>query len=469
MRRRYALLVAAFALVAAGCGGGSSGGPSTSGSTGASPGSGAAPAVTQHAAHNSAAFPNWLNFHRTPAKTGHASRGPGRPLHRAWSDHLDGAVWSEPVIADGVLIAATEHDFVYGLNPKNGKQLWRTTLGTPEPLNEQPCGDIDPIGITGSPAVDLATKSAFVVATTGHGTHTMWALNIANGKKRWHRNVDVDASRDRNAEQQRAALVVVDNRVIVTYGAHAGDCGNYVGYAASVATDGKGKIPYYAVPNQRGAGMWGPAGPVQAYDGNILTPTANGSKFHGKKWDHSDGVIELTPSMHYVRGWAPKNWKRGNRDDQSLGSTSPVAVDGKYVVGGKRGTVWLLKKSLGGVDGQLDSVSGCHAFGGLASAGSLVVLPCKYPSPSMLAVKVHGHHLHIAWRTSGIYGSPVIGGHDVYVADLGSGSLKVLSRSTGKVLASVQVGSLATFPSLVVDGTRAFVPTLSGITAVRGS
>jgi outer membrane protein assembly factor BamB len=468
MRRRLALLVPPL-VVLAGCGSGSgsssAGGPAAT----ASPGSAAAPALSQHAAHDTAAFPNWLNFHRDPAKTGHVGAGPAKPLHRAWTDHLDGSVWSEPVVAAGTLIAATEDDSVYGLNPKNGKQLWRTHLGTPEPLSHQPCGDIDPIGITGSPAVDLATKSVFAVATTGHGTHTMWALNIANGRKRWHRNVDVDSSRDRNAEQQRAALLVVDKRVIVTYGAHSGDCGNYVGYAASVATNGKGPIPFYAVPNQRGAGMWGAAGPVRAYDGNILTPTANGSKFSGKKWDHSDGVIELSPSMHYVRGWAPKDWKRGNRDDLSLGSTSPAAVDRKYVVGGKRGTVWLLKPSLGGVDGQLDSVSGCHAFGGIAAAGHLVVLPCKYPSPSMLAVKVHGRHLHKAWRTGGLYGSPVIGGHRVYLPDLGSGSLKVLSRASGKVIASIQVGSLPTFPSLVVDGSRVFVPTLSGVTAVKGS
>jgi outer membrane protein assembly factor BamB len=416
-------------------------------------------------------FTTWANFHRTASKNGHASGRVHLPLHHAWHASLDGSVWSEPVIAKGILIAGTEHDSVYGLNPRTGKQRWHTRLGTAEPGSLQPCGDIDPIGITGSPAYDTATGSVFVVATTGHGKHTLWALSAKTGHKRWHRNVDVDKARDRNAEQQRAALLVVGKRVIVTYGAHVGDCGNYVGYAASAATNGKGKIPFYAVPNERQSGMWGPAGPVVAYDGNILTPTANGSKRSGSKWDHSDGVIELTPkSMHFVRGWAPKNWLQGDIDDLSLGSTSPVRVHGRYVVGGKRGTVWLLRKKLGGVGGQLDTDNAsCGAFGGAAAFGHTAILPCKTGTVGMLALSVGKHHLRTKWRTDGVYGSPIIAGKRVYVADLNSGDLKVLSLKSGHVIGSISVGSLPTFPSEVVDGNHVFVPTLDGITAIHGS
>jgi outer membrane protein assembly factor BamB len=443
---------------------------------------GSSPAIGQQGSHpaittpgsvaKAAHFTNWPNFHRTASKSGRTSARVHLPLHHAWRASLDGSVWSEPVIAKGILIAGTEHDSVYGLNPRTGKQRWHTRLGTAEPGSLQPCGDIDPIGITGSPAYDPATGSVFVVATTGHGTHTLWALNAKNGHRRWHRNVDVDKARDRNAEQQRAALLVVGKRVIVTYGAHVGDCGNYVGYALSAATNGKGKIPFYAVPNKRQAGMWGPAGPVLAYDGNILTPTANGSNRTGGRWDHSDGVIELTPtSMHFVRGWAPKNWLQGDIDDQSLGSTSPVRVHGRYVVGGKRGTVWLLKKKLGGVKGQLatDSAASCGAFGGAAAVGHVAILPCKTGTVGILALSVGRHRLHTKWRTTGVYGSPVVAGKRVYVADLNSGDLKVLSLADGHVIRSISVGSLPTFPSEVVDGNHVFVPTLDGITAIRGS
>ena len=464
--RRLLPAIAVLALALAGCGGSSH--PTTQSPSTVS--SSNTPAAST--AKAASGFADWPNYHRTPAKTGHTSGTVKTPLHRAWHATLNGSVWEEPVIAGGVLIAATEQDDVYGLNPKTGKTVWHVNLGTPEPGNDEPCGDIKPIGITGSPAYDKATGSVFVVATTGTGKHTLWALSASTGHRRWHRNVDVDKSRDSNAEQQRAPLLVIDHRVIVTYGAHAGDCGNYVGYAASIATSGKGKIPYYAVPNARQAGMWSPAGPVEALDGNVLTPTANGSNRTGGKWDHSDGVIELKPTtMKYVRGWAPSNWEQGDADDLSLSSTSPVRVGGKYIVGGKRGEVWLLRKSLGGVGKQLKTLGGdgyCRAFGGIAVSGHTAVLPCNGfgGSDSVLAVTVTKHSMHEKWRTSGIFGSSIISGSRIYVSDRDSGNLKVLSLKTGHVLHTINVGALPTFPSEVVDNGYVFVPTLSGITAV---
>jgi outer membrane protein assembly factor BamB len=414
---------------------------------------------------------NWPTYHNNASRTGHTADAVKMPLHHSWTAKLDGGVYGEPIYVNGTLIAATENDTVYGLNPKNGHVKWHTHLGTAETQAQFPdCGDVFPLGITGTPAQDAKTGSVFAVATTGTGHHTLWALNAATGKRRWHRNVDVDKARDRNAEQQRSALLVVDNRVILTYGAHAGDCDNYVGYAASVATNGKGKIPFYAVPNARQAGMWSPAGPVRALDGNLLTPTANGSNRTGGKWDHSDGVLELNPkTMHFVRGWAPSNWEQGDADDLSLSSTTPVPVDGKYVVGGKRGDVWLLKRSLGGVNGQLKTLTGCQAYGGEARVGRTVLLPCREGVKALVVTK---HSMHWTWSSS-VYGSPVIAGSRVFLAngptDGQAGTLTVLSLKTGHTETSISVGPLTHFPSQIVVGNRIFVPTLTGISAVRGS
>jgi YVTN family beta-propeller protein len=473
MRRLASALILPLAL-ATGC---ATGGLSASSSTSSSATSSANASLTQSptvALPNAVirgSYTNWPNYNRTASKNGHAAAAVKGPLHHAWTKKLDGGVWSQPVIANGILIAGTEQDQVYGLNPNTGKVIWHKNLGKAEPLSDQPCGDIDPIGITSSPAYDPKTGSVFVVTTTGRGTHTLWALNAKNGHRRWHRNEDLDKSRDRNAEQQRSSLLVIDNRVIVTYGAHDGDCGNYVGYATSTATSGKGKIPFYAVPNPSQSGMWSPPGPVEAIDGNILVPTANGSNRTGGKWDHSDGVLELTPrTMHFVRGWAPKNWEQGDADDLSLSSTSPVRVAGSYVVGGKRGLVWLLKPSLGGVGGEITSDNlNCPAFGGSAALGKIAILPCKYGDTSILALTVGKRSLHVKWRAQNIYGSPVIAGKRVYVADQQSNELKVLSLATGHVIQSISIGTVPTFPSEVVDGNHVFVPTVTGISAIKGS
>ena len=117
-------------------------------------------------------------------------------------------MYGEPLVVGGTLIVATENDTVYGLNPKTGHARWRSHLGTPSPASSLPCGDIDPLGITGTPAYDAKTGSVFVVAETTGGHHTLWALNATNGHRRWHTSTDVLKRRERKAEQERSSVLV---------------------------------------------------------------------------------------------------------------------------------------------------------------------------------------------------------------------------------------------------------------------
>lgn len=416
---------------------------------------------------------NWPTYHRTDGRSGVGAAAIKTPLHHSWTANLDGAVYGEPLVVNGKLIVATENDSVYGLNPATGKKEWRRHLGTTESQSDiqgdQPgCGDIFPLGITGTPAYDAKTGSVFVVAETLGGHHTLWALNARTGHRRWHRNMDILPSRDRRAEQQRSALLVSGGRVFTTYGGLSGDCGNYVGYITSTATTGKGKTTHYAVPTPREAGMWSPAGPVTGANGKIYVASGNGAQESGK-WDKSDSVTELSPtSMHRIAAFAPSIWPQDNINDADLGSSSPVPVPvaGRLVIAGKNGNVYLLKPSLGGVGGNIKSISGCTAFGGATHRGHTVIMPCH---DGIRELVVGTHSLHWKWSASGIYGSPVISGKRVYVADANSGSLKVLSLATGHTITSISVGSFTHFPSEVVDGKRIFVPTLNGITSIRGS
>lgn len=397
------------------------------------------------------------------------------PIGPAWTKRLDGAVYGEALVVHHRLLVATENDSVYQLDPGNGKIYWRTHLGTPASetniQNDQPgCGDIFPLGITGTPAYDPKTGSVFVVAETHGGHHTLWALNAANGHRRWHTTTDVVTGRDRLAEQQRSALLVGDGRVFTTYGGLSGDCGNYVGYITSTATSGDGKTTYYAVPTAREAGMWSPAGPVMGQNGNIYVASGNGAELHGR-WDKSDSVTELTPtSMHRVAVFAPSTWQADNAADLDLGSASPIPAAGHIVIAGKRGTVYLLKPGLGGVGADIARTDGCTAFGGAAFRGHLVVMPC-HEGIRLLVVK--GNSLHWRWSASGIYGSPIISGHHVFVAHGPTqglpGRISVLSLKTGNLLSTAITGGLTHFPSETVYGNHVYVPTLTGITAVRGS
>jgi outer membrane protein assembly factor BamB len=455
MLSRFAALIVLPVLLAGACASGSEPAPRSAGSP---------------PSRSSTAVPltNWATYHRTNSRAGHTARAARLPLRPAWQRHLRGAVYGEPLVVDGKLIVATEKNWVYGLNARSGARLWRRHLGAPVALSSLPCGNIDPLGITSTPAYDARTGSVFAVAETTGGHHTLWALRATTGHRRWHRSLDVLKTRNRNAEQQRSALLVSKGRVITAFGGLAGDCDNYVGYLTSVATTGRGAIARYAVPTSREAGIWSPAGPVIGRNGNVYVATGNGAEISGR-WDKSDSVTELTPvRLHRVGAFAPSTWKQDNAQDLDLGSSSPVPVNHRIVIAGKRGTVYLLKPTLGGIGSSLATLDGCQAYGGAAVSGSTVLMPCKGQT-AIRALVVGRHSLRWRWTASNTYASPVIAGHRVYAADETSGDLVVLGMAHGRELQRIHAGSLPHFPSEVVDGGWVFVPTLTGITAFRGS
>lgn len=415
----------------------------------------------------------WPTYHRTSGRSGVAPQSISPPLHQAWTNPLDGAVYGEALYIDGMVVVATENDSVYGLSLKTGHAIWRKHLGTPESAADihrtQPdyCGDVLPLGITGTPAYDAATGSVFVVAETLGGHHQLWALNASNGHRRWHKSMDVVKGREIRTEQQRSALLVSGGRVFTSYGGLSGDCGNYVGYITSTPTTGHGKTTHYSVPTAREAGMWSPAGPVAGANGNIYVASGNGAELHGK-WDKSDSVTELNPvSMHRLAVFAPAGWRSDNINDADLGSSSPVPLPAvkRLVIGGKSGHVYLLKPSLRGVGGQVTTTTGCQAFGGAAHRGHLVLLPCN---DGVRAMKVGKHSMRWLWRSSAV-GSPIIAGNRAYVADYSAKQLTVLSLSDGHVLDSIGTGHLTHFPSPTLVGNHVLVTSLDGITDFRGA
>ncbi|MEP6816210.1 MAG: PQQ-binding-like beta-propeller repeat protein [Marmoricola sp.] len=418
----------------------------------------------------SGALADWPTYHRTASRSGHVATAPTGPLQQAWTKTLTGAVYGEPLVVGSTLVVATEQNHVYGLDARTGAQLWSAQLGDPQPQSVLACGNIDPLGITGTPAYDSATGSVFVTAETRGGHHTQWALSVADGTARWHRSLDTQTRRNRFAEQQRGASLVVGRRVFTPFGGLAGDCGNYVGYLTSAPTSGHGPIHSYAVPTAREAGMWSPPGPVLGSNGHVYVASGNGAERHGT-WDRSDSVTELSAVLlRRLSVFAPASWRDDNARDLDLGSMSPVIVPAanRIVIAGKRGTVYLLGPTLGGVGSALHRIGGCQGFGGAARTGHTVLLPCR-GSNSIRALRVGTSSLHWSWAAKGVYSSPVIAGDRVYVADSRTGDLVVLRLSDGSVVERHHAGSLPDFSSQIVSGDWVFVPTLTGVTAFRGS
>jgi outer membrane protein assembly factor BamB len=386
-------------------------------------------------------------------------------LAAAWTLRLDGRVYGQPIVVGPTVIAATELDSVYGLDLATGRIRWSRHLGTPVRLSELPCGNIDPLGITSSPAYDAATGAVFVVTETTGAEHDLVSLDVRTGVVRFVRNLDV-TSRDRSAEQQRGALAVANGRVYVAFGGLYGDCGNYIGYITAVATDGTGPIARYEVPSSRQAGIWAPSGPAVAANGDVYVAVGNGASTGGT-YDGSDSVLRLSADLSRRLGYfAPTSWAQDNAEDADLGSTGPLLLPGGLVmVAGKTGDVYLLDAvNLGGVGGQVASLPGCTGFGGLAYLDGAVFVPC---TSGLLQVQITGRGLRQGWQAdASITGSPVVGGGAVWALDTNAGVLHVLDAHSGAELARHDVGDVSRFTSPALVGRQVIVGTDDGVVAL---
>jgi outer membrane protein assembly factor BamB len=409
-------------------------------------------------------------YHLDPARTGAAPAAPraGR-LAMAWRRPLDGAVYGQPLALGSLVIAATEGGSVYALDRSSGKVRWRTHIAAPVPLSRLPCGDINPLGITGTPVYDAATGLVYALAETTGYRHILAGVNARTGRVSFTRLVPTPDSHPRY-DQQRGALAVDGGRVYVAFGGLDGDCGPYQGSVVGVPVSGRGPLVSYRVPTAREGGIWAAGGPVVAGNGTIYVGVGNGAATR-PPFDGSDSVTALRPGLRRAGIFAPTRWAEDNASDLDLGSSSPALVQatGKVLAVGKTGIGYLLNAShLGGVDGQLASGRVCAAFGGMSVRGTVVYVPCI--SGGMAAVNTSGSRVRVLWRgPSAAQGSPVTGGGAVWVANWNAGVLYELNPASGAIRGHISAGSpLPHFASPSLSGHLVLLGTMHGVVAVSG-
>ena len=376
---------------------------------------------------------------------------------------LDGAVYASPIIVRGMVIVATEHNVVYGLD-EAGRQRWRITLAMPTPQSKLPCGNIDPLGITGTPIYDGKSDSVFLVASTGDRvSHQLFALDPATGEQRWHRSVDLPGA-DPQAMQQRGALAIAQGRVWVPFGGLAGDCGNYKGRLVGVPLTNGDPIAY-TVPTGREGGIWTPPGPT-VLNGDLLVAVGNGEST-GDTYDFSDSVLRVRDGR-LVDSFSPTSWAPDNASDLDLGSQGPAVVDKRWIFqAGKSGTGYVLNAArLGGIGGQVWQGEICKSFGGTAVSGDTVYVPC---TDGVRAVRIDtAGQASVRWHApEQVTGSPVLGGGRVYAIDQDGGALVALDPATGRQRERVAVGTVSRFATPAISGSRLYLPTLNGLIVVN--
>jgi outer membrane protein assembly factor BamB len=412
---------------------------------------------------------DWVTYHGDAARSGTAAQVPpvGRPAV-AWRARLDGAVYGQPLVIGDTVIAATEGDTVYALDRRTGGVRWKRNLGTPVPLSALPCGNIDPLGITGTPVYDPSSRRVFVVAETTGFHHVLAGLAVADGTVQVSRDIPAPDGQPR-VDQQRAALALAHGRVYVAFGGLDGDCGPYVGSVVGVPATGKGPLVSYRVSTSREAGIWASGGPAVGQDGTLYVSVGNGAATSGA-FDSSDSVTALGPDLRVRAVFAPRTWAADNAADLDLGSLAPAVLPGgRILIAGKRGTAYLLHApALGGVGAQITEAPVCEAYGGPAHVGTIVYLPCMHGGTA--AVDTRGDKIRVLWRGSAeAPGSPVVAGGAVWVLDWNSGRLYALNQATGKVIHKVDIGETPHFASPTLWGTLVLVGTMEGVVALSGA
>jgi outer membrane protein assembly factor BamB len=304
-------------------------------------------------------------------------------LRRLWSAPVDGDLYGSLLVVPGVPVrgrartvvyAVTEDDTVYAFDAANGARLWGpVSLGTPVTRASLPCGNIDPVGITGTPVADPASGTLYVAAqTTPDGGRTrayrLAALELGTGAVRsgWPVAINPPESNglrsDPAVQQERGALSFLHGVVYVPFGGYWGDCGEYHGWIVGVPAASPAKQESYATPTGRMGGIWAHGGMAADRDGRLYASTGNSNS--GGRIDFGEAVIRLetSPSLRFSGSardyFMPSNFVSLNETDSDLGSFTPMVLPDQpgtstphlVFTAGKQGVAYLINRDdMGGL------------------------------------------------------------------------------------------------------------------------
>jgi hypothetical protein len=260
-----------------------------------------------------------------------------------------GNVYAQPLYLDdgpggrAMVIAATESNNVYALDAVDGSIIWERNVGPAVSADDLICTKFDPMGITGTPIVDLASRALFLdaIITPDGGTtkkHLIFSLNVDTGDINPGWPVDVEATASYNGinftaeiQQQRPALAIVSNILYVGYGSMR-DCSQWHGWLVGVPIDNPASVTAWAAATTagaRGGAIWGVGG--VSNDGTNPFVTTGNTANTGGNWSGGEAVIrfQLGPifSGSPTDYWAPTNWQSLDQSDSDLGASGPLLVD----------------------------------------------------------------------------------------------------------------------------------------------
>ncbi|HEY3971700.1 MAG TPA: choice-of-anchor D domain-containing protein [Candidatus Sulfotelmatobacter sp.] len=302
---------------------------------------------------------------------------------------VDGQLYAEPLYVQGVNVAgagvrnvvyaATENDSLYAFDADGSTTapLWQVSL---IPAGGQVlsaadiggCSNISPlIGITGTPVIDPATNTLFVVARSkivngGVTTYYQYlhAIDITSGMERAGSPVAIQGSSNSNngtvkfnpqMQNQRAGLFLDNGVVYIGFGSHCDILpyhGWLMGYSESTLQQ---TATYVSTPNGLQAGIWQSGGaPAVDENGYIYFAIGNGTTdVNADGSDYGEALVKANAGDLSVADYfLPSNFSVLNSSDLDLGSGGPLLIPDQptpptqmLVAAGKQGMVYLIDRT----------------------------------------------------------------------------------------------------------------------------
>ncbi len=319
---------------------------------------------------------------------------------KIFSCAVDAAVYAQPLwvanltISGGthnVIFVATQHNTVYAFDADASPcaTYWQTSANSVKSLmppgetwvtsaDEAGCPLVIPdIGILGTPVIDPATGTIYLVTntktTSGAPFHQrLHALDIATGNEKFGGPTEIAAvvsgtgagssagqvSFDPKLNNQRPALLLQNGHVFISWASYC-DFGPYHGWLMAYnATSLLQEAVFNVSPNSFAGGIWMSGnGPAADSSGNIYLATGNGT------WNGTDGfgdsilkfqALTTTPaSLTVLDYFTPHDQSSLDTKDVDLGSggvmllPDPSGISGHphlLVQADKRGNIYLVDR-----------------------------------------------------------------------------------------------------------------------------
>jgi len=423
---------------------------------------------------------------------------------KLFSCAVDGAVYTQPLWVPGlsigggthnVIFVATQHDTIFAFDADANPCVpyWhQNLLDAPHGglAGENPVvwndvgycfGDVYPeVGVTGTPVIDSATNTIYLVSASEVGTtggacsnnpgtfyHRLHALDITTGDEKFNAPVTItasvagtgDGSNVVNFNSQfhhnRSGLALSNGTVYVAFAAHE-DATPYHGWLLgySAANVQQQTSVFNTTPNGGLGGIWAgggtPAVDSAANGGDVYVATGNGIFDEGSGMalanDYGDSVLRLSPlagatpngaNLQLAGYFTPDTESCLAANDADLGSGAPVILPDQTAAGlpphllaqlGKDGVVYLLDRD---------------------NLGQFQTNNCMDASTQIL---------QSFQATGGFWGTPAFWQNGLYFAGNGD-NLKLFSFSGGMFGTNPSSQSTATFgypsatPSISSQGT----------------